>query len=107
MPACFASLSFCAWLTSFFHPVRSWREGDVLGCFLDADCGKVWFSLNGESFSPAFADVHAESGFTVIAALGLGFVGRVNLGSFEFPPTDDELVETRPLEAWISMHASS
>jgi len=53
-----------------------WKEGDIVGCFIDIDNKELIFSLNGESLSP-FSDI-----FSVVSP-GEGFFPAASFMSFQ------------------------
>uniref|UniRef100_A0A452IME6 Ryanodine receptor 1 n=1 Tax=Gopherus agassizii TaxID=38772 RepID=A0A452IME6_9SAUR len=65
---------------------RSWQPGDVVGCMIDLTENHIMFTLNGEMLISdsgselAFKDIEIGEGFLPVCSLGLGQVGRLNLG---------------------------
>ncbi|EFP11767.1 hypothetical protein CRE_26736 [Caenorhabditis remanei] len=72
---------------------KSFTTNDVLGCFLDLDNLKIWWSKNGEQFPMAYSiDRKFKSPATCLfpAVLCQNSGLAVNFGSapFKYPPTD-------------------
>lgn len=68
-----------------------WKEGDIVGCFIDIDQQSIVFSLNGarmEPFNQVFQN--ADSGFFPAASFMSFQQCEFNFGwkPFRFPPTD-------------------
>ncbi|XP_063061461.1 ryanodine receptor 1b isoform X2 [Engraulis encrasicolus] len=65
---------------------RQWASGDVVGCMIDLVEMNIMFTLNGEMLMSdsgsdmAFKDIEPGEGFIPVCSLGLGQVGRINLG---------------------------
>ncbi|XP_075894426.1 ryanodine receptor 2 [Nelusetta ayraudi] len=65
---------------------RSWQEGDVVGCLLDAAERTMMLTLNGElQFSSIGSELAAKDfdimdGFLPVVSVGLNQLGRLNLG---------------------------
>uniref|UniRef100_A0A5F8GAP9 Ryanodine receptor 1 n=1 Tax=Monodelphis domestica TaxID=13616 RepID=A0A5F8GAP9_MONDO len=65
---------------------RPWQPGDVVGCMIDLTENNILFTLNGEVLmsdsgsETAFKDIEIGDGFLPVCSLGLGQVGRLNLG---------------------------
>ncbi|XP_066559872.1 ryanodine receptor 1b isoform X5 [Amia ocellicauda] len=65
---------------------RNWQPGDVVGCMIDLSENNIMFTLNGEMLisdsgsEQAFKDIEIGEGFIPVCSLGLGQMGRINLG---------------------------
>uniref|UniRef100_A0A4X2MA66 Ryanodine receptor 1 n=1 Tax=Vombatus ursinus TaxID=29139 RepID=A0A4X2MA66_VOMUR len=65
---------------------RPWQPGDVVGCMIDLTENTILFTLNGEVLmsdsgsETAFKEIEMGDGFLPVCSLGLGQVGRLNLG---------------------------
>ncbi|XP_076856683.1 ryanodine receptor 2 isoform X3 [Brachyhypopomus gauderio] len=68
------------------HFGRSWQAGDVVGCMVDLNEHTMMFTLNGEVLLDdsgselAFKDIEVCDGFIPVCSMGVGQVGRMDLG---------------------------
>jgi hypothetical protein len=94
-----SSFSFDGWRRLRWHGAATewgcrWKEGDVVGCFLDVDTRKISFSLNGQKeeigMGLAFKDIQFCGGLFPVVSFNRREKVRILLGgegqSFRFPP---------------------
>jgi len=72
-------------------------NGNIVGCYLDCDGGKIGWSVNGNYFGDAFTIVQSQKGSAWFPAIVLKNAEvEVNLGlkPFKYPPTGDYIPVT-------------
>jgi ATP-dependent RNA helicase DDX1 len=69
---------------------RAYKKGDVVGCYLDADDGKIHFAINGEQFPTAFTLPAANKGrvplFPAVVLKNAEMLFNFGATPFKFPP---------------------
>lgn len=91
------SWAYDGWRQQKWHGLSSpwgskWKQGDVVGCGVDADAGAIIFSLNGKmksiNMGVAFRGVEFAGGLFPCASFNRREKLRFNLGneSFKYPP---------------------
>jgi hypothetical protein len=79
-----------------------WQAGDVIGCFIDLEDGKVQFSLNGsfdDGLGTAFTDIAFVNCVTPVISFESSFQFRANFGDKPF--RHQPLPGYRSVQHWV------
>ncbi|XP_063982009.1 E3 ubiquitin-protein ligase RNF123 [Diachasmimorpha longicaudata] len=89
------------WNVSTYKYGEPWLSGDIIGCAIDLDNGKIDFHRNGRSLGTAFDGITTGSGIAYFPTVSLAFTENLtaNFGStpFRYPISGYQTLQASPL----------